>query len=74
MSSPEAPYRVYGMTQSYFTRKVTGYLDYKGIPWQMCRAAQNNPEVQSAGWPGVWPDPPAATVSRLNEWKTESKD
>jgi len=26
-------YRVHGMMQSYFTRKMTGYLDYKGIPW-----------------------------------------
>ena len=27
------PYRVHGMMQSYFTRKMTGYLDHKGIPW-----------------------------------------
>lgn len=25
------PYRLHGMTQSYFTRKMTGYLDY--MPW-----------------------------------------
>jgi len=31
-----SPYRVYGMSQSYFTRKLTGYLDYKSEilrPW-----------------------------------------
>ncbi len=28
-----SPYRVYGMSQSYFTRKLTGYLDYKSISY-----------------------------------------
>ena len=31
-------YRVHGMTQSYFTRKMTGYLDYKRIPWLFRRS------------------------------------
>jgi glutathione S-transferase len=48
-------YGVYGMTQSYFTRKMTGYLDYKGIPWRLCRFSGNNPEVLTAGWPGGIP-------------------
>jgi len=48
-------YHVYGMTQSYFTRKITGYLDYKGIPWRLCRFSGNNPEVLAAGWPGGIP-------------------
>ena len=26
---------VHGLSVSYFTRKVTGYLDYKGIPWRL---------------------------------------
>ena len=43
-------YYVYGMTQSYFTRKITGYLDYKKIPWRLCRFTGNNPEVLRAGW------------------------
>jgi hypothetical protein len=30
-SPPAEIYRVYGMSQSYFTRKLTGYLDYKAI-------------------------------------------
>ena len=38
-------YHVYGMTQSYFTRKITGYLDYKDIPWRLCRFSGNNVEV-----------------------------
>ena len=28
------PYRIYGRTLSYFTRKLTGYMSYKGLPWQ----------------------------------------
>lgn len=48
-------YYVYGLTQSYFTRKVTGYLDYKGIAWRLCRFAENNLEVLGAGWPGGIP-------------------
>jgi glutathione S-transferase len=48
-------YHVYGMNQSYFTRKITGYLDYKDIPWRLCRFSGNNIEVMSAGWPGGIP-------------------
>src|SRR4029077_12531484 len=38
-------YRVHGMMQSYFTRKMTGYLDYKGIPWVFRRFAGASPEA-----------------------------
>ena len=38
-----ASWRVYGMTQSYFTRKLTGYLDYKAIPYLLRRFAGANP-------------------------------
>jgi glutathione S-transferase len=48
-------YRVYGMSQSYFTRKLTGYLDYKRIPWLMHRFAGVNPAARAAGWPGAMP-------------------
>ena len=48
-------YRVYGMSQSYFTRKMTGYLDYKGIPYLMSRFAAANPAARAAGWPGAMP-------------------
>ncbi len=48
-------YRVYGMSQSYFTRKLTGYLEYKGIPYLLRRCAGGLPEARSAGWPGGIP-------------------
>lgn len=49
------PYRVHGMMQSYFTRKMTGYLDYKGIPWLFRRFAGMSPESAAAGFPGGTP-------------------
>ncbi len=48
-------YRVYGMSQSYFTRKFTGYLDYKAIPYLMRRFAGANPAAREAGWTGAMP-------------------
>jgi glutathione S-transferase len=51
----QAAYRVFGMAQSYFTRKMTGYLDYKGIPYLLRRFAGVNPEARAAGWPGGIP-------------------
>src|SRR4029077_16805311 len=48
-------YRVHGMMQSYFTRKMTGYLDYKGIPWVFRRFAGASPEATAAGFPGGIP-------------------
>jgi glutathione S-transferase len=48
-------YRVHGMMQSYFTRKMTGYLDYKGIPWRFRRFAGMSPEAVAAGFPGGTP-------------------
>lgn len=49
------PYRVHGMMQSYFTRKMTGYLDYKGIPWLFRRFAGMSPAAAAAGFPGGVP-------------------
>jgi len=49
------PYRVYGMSQSYFTRKMTGYLAYKGIPHLLRRFAGANPAARAAGWYGGIP-------------------
>jgi glutathione S-transferase len=43
------------MTQSYFTRKMTGYLDYKGIPYLFRGFAGANPEARAAGWTGGIP-------------------
>ena len=48
-------YRVHGMMQSYFTRKMTGYLDYKGIPWLFRRFPGVSPEALAAGFPGGVP-------------------
>jgi glutathione S-transferase len=49
------PYRVHGMMQSYFTRKMTGYLDYKRIPWLFRRFPGVDPEALAAGFPGGVP-------------------
>jgi len=48
-------YRVHGMMQSYFTRKMTGYLDYKGIPWLFRRFPGTSPESAAAGFQGGTP-------------------
>jgi glutathione S-transferase len=48
-------YRVHGMMQSYFTRKMTGYLDYKRIPWLFRRFPGTSPEAMAAGFPGGVP-------------------
>ncbi len=50
-----AGYRVHGMMQSYFTRKMTGYLDYKGIPWRFRAFAGMSPAALAAGFPGGTP-------------------
>ena len=55
-TSPRAAiYRVYGMSQSYFTRKLTGYFDYKSIPYRLRRFAVANRAARDAGWPGGIP-------------------
>jgi glutathione S-transferase len=46
---------VHGLTVSYFTRKVTGYLDYKGIPWRLRPSIGINLEARAAGWNGGIP-------------------
>lgn len=48
-------YRVHGMAQSYFTRKMTGYFDYKEIPCLFRRFPGASPEAMAAGWPGGVP-------------------
>src|SRR5512139_1966918 len=50
-----ATYRVYGLNQSFFTRKLTGYLDYKEIPYVLRRFGGLNPAITAAGWPGGIP-------------------
>ncbi len=61
-------YRVHGMMQSYFTRKMTGYLDYKQIPWRFCRFFGISPEANAAGWPGGVP--PMQTPDGTWMWDT----
>lgn len=50
-------YLVHGLTRSYFTRKVTGYLDYTDRPWRLAPAAGAvGPAVAvEAGWNGGIP-------------------
>lgn len=48
-------YRVHGMMQSYFTRKMTGYFDYKGIPWRFRPFGGMSPAALAAGFPGGVP-------------------
>jgi glutathione S-transferase len=48
-------YIVYGMSQSYFTRKLTGYFDYKGIPYLLRRFVGGNRAARESGWPGAMP-------------------
>jgi len=49
------PYRLHGMMQSYFTRKMTGYLEYKGIPYLLRRCYGMSDEALAAGYPGGIP-------------------
>src|SRR5262249_6109625 len=49
------PFRIHGMMQSYFTRKMTGYFQYKGIPYIFRRFYGVSPESAAAGFPGGIP-------------------
>jgi glutathione S-transferase len=50
-----ASYRVYGMSQSFFTQKLLGALAYKRVPHRLVRFAGACPEARGAGWPGGIP-------------------
>jgi glutathione S-transferase len=59
-------YLVHGLTRSYFTRKVTGYLDYTDRPWRLAPMGPEptgHPAAATAGWTGAIPvvDTPAGT-------------
>ncbi len=62
------PFIVYGVEQSYFTRKMTGYLDYKEIPWRLTRDGVRNEEARAVGWTGGMP--PMATPEGDFMWDT----
>jgi glutathione S-transferase len=49
------PYLVHGLTVSYFTRKVTGYLDHAGLPWRLRPSIGLNLAARAAGWNGGIP-------------------
>jgi len=60
-SAGAVSYRMFGMTQSYFTRKLTGHLDYKAIPYHLRRFARANRAaldavLERAGIRGYFPD------------------
>ncbi len=55
MPDRDTRYRVYGMSQSHFTRKLTGYLDYKAIPYLLRRFVGANRAAREGGWPGAMP-------------------
>lgn len=51
-------YLVHGLTRSYFTRKMTGYLDYTDRPWRlepMGPEPAGHPVAAGAGWTGAIP-------------------
>ncbi|HUW02588.1 MAG TPA: glutathione S-transferase family protein [Acidimicrobiales bacterium] len=53
--SASLPLTVYGVNQSFFTRKVTGYLDYKQLPWRLRRGIGPAEDVRAGGWDGGLP-------------------
>jgi glutathione S-transferase len=50
-----AYYRVHGLTVSYFTRKITAYLDYHRLPWWLEPSIGGNPQARDLGWNGGIP-------------------
>ena len=46
---------VHGLTRSYFTRKVTGYLDHADLPWRLQPGFLDHSEATAAGWNGGIP-------------------
>ncbi|HXK25035.1 MAG TPA: glutathione S-transferase N-terminal domain-containing protein [Myxococcota bacterium] len=61
-------YRLHGMMQSYFTRKMTGYLEYKRIPYQLRRFYGMSEESLRAGFPGGIP----AVQTPDGEWHSSA--
>lgn len=49
------PFLVHGLTVSYFTRKVTGYLDHEDLPWRLQPSVGANVRALEAGWNGGIP-------------------
>jgi len=53
--SYEPSITVHGVNASYFTRKITGYLDYKDLRWWLRPSIGANPRAHAAGWNGGVP-------------------
>ncbi len=49
------PFIVHGLRVSYFTRKVTGYLDHAGLAWGLQPSLGANMAAMEAGWNGGIP-------------------
>ncbi len=62
------PFRLHGLMQSYFTRKMTAYFEYKGIPYLLRRFYGFSPEAEAAGFPGGVP--PVETPEGEFMWDT----
>lgn len=54
-ASSSGEYVVHGLRPSFFTRKVTGFLDYKRLPWWLSPDAGSIPAAREVGWPGGIP-------------------
>jgi len=66
-------YLVHGLTRSYFTRKMTGYLDYTNRPWRlvpMSTEPVHHPKAAAAGWNGAIPV--VDTPSGIPMWDSTS--
>ena len=50
-----AIHTVHGLTRSYFTRKLTGYLDYTDRAWRLEPTFLDNESATAAGWNGGIP-------------------
>ena len=65
-----ASYRVFGMSQSFFTRKLEGALAYKRIPYRLVRFAGARADAHAAGWPGGVP----VVQTPEGEWAWDTTD
>ncbi|MFD5425952.1 glutathione S-transferase N-terminal domain-containing protein [Streptomyces sp. NPDC127084] len=53
--TPGRNFLVHGLSCSYFTRKITGCLDYKSLPWRLKPSIGLNTEARALGWNGGIP-------------------
>jgi glutathione S-transferase len=70
MTGTDSVFRVYGLTQSYFTRKLTAYLDHKRIPYLLRRSGGAIAAARAAGWSGGIP----VVQTPEGEWMWDTTD